>query len=117
MSLLLEAMEDCTMLDKTTTEDGYGGYIAVYRDGAKIQAAFYEMSAQEILAAQAAQSQARVAILTPKSINLQYHDVLRRDRDGKIFRVTTDGDDNRTPESAALNARKVEAEEWELPHG
>lgn len=117
MSLLSEAMEECTILEKPTSEDGYGGYNAVYRDGAKIQAAFYEMSAQEILAAQAAQSQARIVILTRKNINLKYHDVLRRERDGKILRIVTDGDDTKTPMSAALDARKVEAEEWELPRG
>ena len=56
-------------------------------------------------------------ITTGKAVNLQYHDVFRRVRDGKIFRVTSDGDDKHTPASAALNMRQVTAEEWELPHG
>ena len=49
------------------------------------------------------------------AINLQYHDVVKRDRDGKIFRVTSDGDDNYTPASSSLDIRQVEAEEWTIP--
>ena len=48
---------------------------------------------------------------------LNYHDVFRRVRDGKIFRVTTDGDDKATPASAALDMRVVNAEEWEVTNG
>ena len=54
-------------------------------------------------------------LTTRKSINLQYHDVLRRVRDGKIFRITSDGDDLYTPASASLDMRNVSAEEFVLP--
>jgi hypothetical protein len=50
-------------------------------------------------------------------MNLQYHDIFRRVEDGKIFRVTSDGDDKKTPESATLNMREVTAEEWSLNGG
>jgi hypothetical protein len=42
--------------------------------------------------------------------------VFRRNRDGKIFRVTSDGDDKHTPISATLNMRVVTAEEFKLPN-
>ena len=50
-----------------------------------------------------------------KNLTLEYHDVLRRVRDGKIFRVTSDGDDSYTPASATLDMRQVTCEEWKLP--
>ena len=50
-------------------------------------------------------------ITTRKNVNLQYHDILKRSRDGKLFRVTSDGDDKATPGSAGLNMRQVSAEE------
>lgn len=115
MSLLSEAMQDCTILDKTTVPDGYGGKIDRYVDGATIQAAIPLMSAMEQMAAQQKQSKSIYHIVTTKFVNLQYHDVLRREEDGKIFRVTSDGDDNKTPKSASLNMRVVDAEEWSLP--
>jgi hypothetical protein len=38
--------------------------------------------------------------------------VFKRLRDGKIFRVTSDGDDVVTPESASFHFAQVTAEEW-----
>jgi hypothetical protein len=48
---------------------------------------------------------------------LEYHEVFRRLDDGKVFRVTSDGDDKFTPASAGLNMRQVTAEEFEVRNG
>lgn len=117
MSLLTDAYENFTILDKATQPDGYGGVIVVYSDGATIKAAATFNSSVEALTAQAAGATSLYTITTNKAVNLQYHDVLRRERDGKIFRVTSDGDDNYTPKSATLDMRQVQAEEYTLPVG
>lgn len=114
MSLLSEAMENCIMLDKTTTSDGYGGYVIDWKEGAPINAAIVLDSSMEARVAEKQGVTALYTITTNKNINLQYHDVLKRVRDGKIFRVTSDGDDKHTPMSANLNMRQVSAEEWNL---
>lgn len=115
MSLLSEAMENCTMLDKTTTADGYGGYITTYTDGASFNAAIVLDNSMQARAAEKQGVTALYTVTTLKALNLQYHDVFRRESDKKIFRVTSDGDDKKTPASASLNMRQVSAEEWELP--
>lgn len=115
MSLLSEAMENCIFLDKTTVPDGYGGYTSEYRDGATFSAAIALNSSLEAQKALKDGVTGIYTVSTRKTANLQYHDVFRRVRDGKIFRVTSDGDDNRTPASAGLNMRNVSAEEWSLP--
>ena len=117
MSLLSEAMEQCVMMDKSTAEDGYGGYSSAWTDGARFKAAMVVDNSTEALTAQAAGVTALYTVTTEKQMNLQYHDVFRRLSDGKIFRVTTDGDDVKTPASAGLNMRQVRAEEWVLPNG
>lgn len=117
MSLLTEAMEDFTVLNESIVDDGYGGYTRAYTDGVTIKAALTFDSSIEAMQAQAAGATELYTITTTKAINLQYHDVLRRALDGKILRVTTDGDDNKTPASAGLNMRQVRAEEWEIPDG
>lgn len=114
MSLLSEAMENCIMLDKTTTSDGYGGYVIDWKEGAPINAAIVLDSSMEARVAEKQGVTALYTITTNKNINLQYHDVLKRVRDGKVFRVTSDGDDKHTPMSANLNMRQVSAEEWNL---
>ena len=117
MSLLSEAMESCVLIDKITTSDGYGGSIVSWVDGAKFDAAIVLDSSMEARIAEKQGVTALYTITTKKNLNLQYHDVFRRISDGKIFRVTSDGDDKHTPDSAGLNMRQVTAEEWILPNG
>ena len=115
MSLLEEYMESCTILDKTHGPDGYGGIAVVWVDGVSINAAITLDSSMEARLAEKQGVTAVYTITTTRAVNLQYHDVVRRESDKKIFRVTSDGDDKKTPNSAGLNMRVVSAEEWELP--
>lgn len=114
MALLLEAMEPCTILDKTTESDGRGGVITKWKDGAPFEAAVVFNSSMEAKIAEAQGVKSLYKITTSKSVVLQYHDVFRRESDGKVFRVTSDGKDNKTPASASLNMRQVDAEEYVL---
>lgn len=117
MSLLLEAMENCIMLDKRTTADTYGGYITSWVEGAAFPAAIVLNNSIEARVAEQQGVTALYTITTKKAMNLQYHDVFKRVSDGKIFRVTSDGDDDKTPNSAGLDMRQVSAEEWRLTDG
>lgn len=114
MSLLSLAMEPSHIMDKTTIKDGYGGVKTVYKAGASIQVAYsFNTSTEARVAAQQGTNN-RFTLMTRKSVLLRFPDIVKRDRDGKFFRVTSDGDDNRTPASAGLNIRAVEAEEIKI---
>lgn len=114
MSLLNEAMERCVKLDKTTENDGYGGYNIVWRNGFTFDSAItFDTSMQARVADQSGVS-SLYTVTTRKNIILEYHDVFKRLRDGKVFRVTSDGDDKFTPASATLDMRQVTAEEYIL---
>lgn len=112
MSLLSSAFETFTVQNKTASPDGYGGIITTWSDGAPIQAtATFDTS----MGARTADKQGVTSlytITTKKNIKLEYHDVIKRKSDGKIFRITSDGDDKYTPESASLDMRQVTAEEF-----
>ena len=114
MSLLSEAMEECVILNKSTQPDGYGGYISTWADGAPFNAAIVLDSSMQARIGEKQGVTALYTVTTPRVLNLQYHDVFRRVSDNKIFRVTSDGDDKKTPASALLDMRQVSAEEWEL---
>lgn len=114
MSLLSEAMENCIILNKQTTADGYGGYITTWVEGAEFTAAITFDTSMEARTADKAGVTSLYTVTTSKALTLQYHDVFRRERDGKVFRVTSDGDDKYTPASATLNMRQVAAEEWSI---
>lgn len=116
MSLLNDAMESCVILDKITQPDTYGGYYSIWQDGAPFRAAVVLDNSIQARTAAAQGVTAIYTVTTSRAVNLRYHDVFRRESDGKIFRVTSDGDDKKTPATASLNMRQVSAEEWRLPN-
>ena len=115
MSLITEAMTDCTMLDKTTQPDGQGGIERVWTDGASFQAAIVKDSSMQ---ARMAEKQGVTEVYTVtenKGMDLDYHDVFRRESDGQIFRVTSLQRDSETPQRATFQIGQVTAETWVLP--
>lgn len=116
MSLLDEYTVECVMLVKTITEDPVGGYKTDWVDGVAFPAAWEYQSAPEITVAEQ-EGVARIyRIYVDKTLNLDYHDALRRKDNGQIYRVTNPGTDRKTPSFSTLNKRLIEVEKWELPH-
>ena len=114
MSLIDDFMDKCIMLNKVTTADGYGGYITTWTDGAEFDAAITFDTSMQARTADKAGVTSLYTVTTSRALTLEYHDVFRRVRDGKVFRVTSDGDDKFTPASATLDMRQVTAEEWSV---
>lgn len=114
MSLLKQAMTGCTMLVRTAADDGYGGAVPAWSAGDSFEAAIVFDTSIQARQAEAAGVSSRYTVTTSRSFVLKFHDIFRRESDGKIFRVTSDGDDSFTPASASLDMRQVTAEEWKL---
>lgn len=114
MSLLDEAYEDFTVINKIIVDDGYGGTTTVWSDGAKIKGAIVFDSSTQMKVAQAMGVTSAYTLTVRKSTELDYHTVLRRESDKKIFRLTSNSDDKKTPNSANLDMRQYSAEEWNL---
>lgn len=115
MSLLDRAMTEVVMLEKRRSPDGAGGFVVEWEDGAAFLAAITFDASMTARIAEAQGVTSRYIVTTRKNVTLEYHDVFKRISDGKIFRVTSDGDDDYTPDGAGLNMRRVTAEEWRLP--
>lgn len=115
MSLLDDMMEKFHIMDKVTSDDGYGGVTTEWKEGATFQGVATFDSSMQARAAEKQGVTSMYTVTTPKSVVLQYHDVIKRDRDGKVLRITSDGDDKYTPASAGLNMRQVSAEEFVIP--
>ena len=117
MSLLSNAMEQCVLYNKTSVPDGYGGRIDTYQEGMTFNAALVLDNSMQARIAEKQGVTGLYTVTTEKAMNLQYHDIFKRVRDGKKFRVTSDGDDKLTPNTASLNMRQVSAEEYEFETG
>lgn len=114
MGLVDNAMEKSYIMDKITTPDGYGGVKTSYKEGAEIKVAYSLDTSTQARVAQQEGVNNRFTLTTRKSVLLRFPDIVKRARDGKYFRVTSDGDDNMTPNTAGIDLRQVEAEEWEF---
>lgn len=115
MSLIDEFKSTVCFLEKTRVPDGEGGFSTTWEEGAKFSAAITLDTSIEARVGEKQGVTSVYTITTDKTVVLEYHDVLKRLYDGKIFRITSDGDDKYTPASASLDMRQVTAEEWSLP--
>ena len=114
MSLLENAYEDFTILNKSVVDDGYGGVVTQWSDGAVVKGAMVFDNSAQMKTAQAAGYKAAYTLTVKKHIELDFHTVLRRESDGVIFRLVSNSDDKKTPDSAYLNMRQYSVEEFKL---
>ena len=91
-----------------------GGTETVWAPGATIKAAAVLDTSPQMKIAQVMGVTSNYTITVKKDVELDYHTVLRRGKDNKIFRLTSNSDDKKTPQSAGLNMRQYTAEEWKL---
>lgn len=115
MGLIENAMTQCVIMDRSTTPDGAGGYIPTWKEGAQFQAAITYDSSMQARIGEVQGVKSLYTVTTRKTMTLQGRDIFKRLEDGKIFRVTSDGSDKKTPSSARLDMRQVTAEEYTLP--
>lgn len=114
MSLVDESMETFVMMNYTTVPDGEGGFIRTWQDGAEFRAAATFDSSMQARIAQSAGVSSLYTVTTAKNAPLRFHDVIKRKSDGRYFRITSDGTDKKTPESASFQYSQVTAEAWEI---
>lgn len=113
--MLIDAFKtECALMDKVRVEDGEGGFTSQWQEGARFQAAIVRDSS---LAARIAEKEGVsnvYTVTTSTNAKLEFHDVFKRLSDGQVFRVTSNGDDMRTPTPATFQFEQVSAEEWVL---
>lgn len=114
MSLLENAYEDFTILNKSIVDDGYGGVTTVWTVGATIKGAMVFDNSAQMKTAMASGYMSAYTLTVKKNIELDFHTVIRRESDGVIFRLTSNSDDKKTPKGAGLNMRQYSAEEWKI---
>ena len=115
MSLLQDYTEPCQLIEKKRVPDGEGGFITSWADGIQFNASVVCDTSMQARAAEKQGVTSLYTVTCERNAKLEYHDVFRRLSDGKIFRVTSDGDDVQTPKQATFPFSQVTAEEWKLP--
>ncbi len=115
MSLLSDMSVPCVMLDKKRVPDGEGGWKTTWEESSPFDAVINFSTSLESRRAEQDGVKSLYTVTVSKKIKLEYHDVFRRLYDGKIFRVTSDGDDQQTPDFSSITPSAwVTAEEFDL---
>lgn len=115
MSLMDDFKAPCARLVPKEVPDGEGGNKTAWLDGDAFEAV---ITFNNSLTAKRAEKEGVTSLYTvtvDKALRFNYHDVFRRETDGKVFRVTSDGDDKHTPSRATFQVAQFTAEEWRLP--
>lgn len=114
MTLIDAFKEPCVLMEKQRVSDGEGGWTTSWIEGAAFDAAIVR---DTTLAARVAEKEGVsnvYTVTTDANAHLEFHDVFKRARDGQVFRVTSNGDDAKTPDVATFQFEQVSAEEWVL---
>lgn len=114
MSLVDAFKVPCVVMDKAEVPDGEGGFTTAWREGAEFDAAIVRDTSLEARVAEKGGLTNTYTVTTPAGASLGFHDVFKRRSDGQVFRVTSNGDDRRTPPAASFEFEQVGAEEWGL---
>lgn len=113
MNLIEKKMEPCTIIVKTRTSDGCGGFTTTWTTGGTIMAAIVKDSSSLARIAEKQGVSAVYTITTRKGVGLKYPTAIRRESDGKVFRVTSDPE--QSPRASLIDIEQVTAEGWVIP--
>lgn len=108
--MLTDFFVPCTVLVRTTAPDGYGGVTETWTAGAQIMAGIATKGSREADIASKPELVRTYSILFADTLTLGLNDRIRRDSDGRIFRITSDSEDMHTPAVSGLHFKQVSAE-------
>ena len=108
-------MEECVFLNKTHTDDAFGGYKPAYADGVHFMAAIGKDRSPVVKVAEKEGLAEAFTVVVNQGFQLDFHDVFRRVSDGSVFRVTSRAKDSVAHKASTVKIAVVSAERWELP--
>ena len=108
--------EPLIYMEKRSVADGMGGFHEQYTDGAEFMGAITTNQTMETRIAEKQGVTALYTIITPLNVPIKYNDVIKRSKDNKYFRITSNPKDMETPKQSTLNFYQMTGEEYHLPN-
>lgn len=115
--LIEDFYEDFTLLTPVVVYDGEGGITTKWYDNTKFFAAAVKDTSPEMRAAERAGSKPEYTLTISEHtpVNIAYHDAVKRDSDGTVFRAISSTADSKPPKRATFKFTQVRCEIWPLP--
>lgn len=102
--------EDFVMMDWSSIELPGGGVGWELADGARFKAGIAMLSSDELIIAEGSGMKSQFRITSKKLLVLEREDIVRRLKDNKKYRITTDQADMGTPDVAVVQFATCRAE-------
>ena len=107
---LEDYFEPFVMMDWRSKSDGMGGVEWEWEEGADFEAGISMSNSTEAQIAYQSGTRAIFTIVTKKVVTLEQTDVVKRKRDGRLYRITSNAKDMETPDIAEMQFWQVTAE-------
>lgn len=107
---LSDFFEPFVMQVQDSRPDGLGGIEWWTEDGDTFQAGISTMSSTEAKIAEQNGMKTIYTIVAPESVTLRQDDRVKRVKDGRLYRITSDSADMTTPAPASVRYAQVTAE-------
>lgn len=111
MMAVEDFFEAFIVMDYVSRPDGQGGIEYVHQEGAEFRGGIHANSTTEAEIAYRSGTKTIYTITTLTGVELEQNDVVKRLRDGRLYRITGNAIDNTAPDMAqAARIRQVSAE-------
>ena len=107
---LEDFFEDFWLMDYESVSDGMGGLMKKWTDKDPFRAAISTESSTEAEIAYSTGTKTIFRITLPEGTNLSQDDVVRRVKDNRKYRITSNSGDRQTPDVAQVRYSYVTAE-------
>lgn len=114
MSLLDEFSRPCAMMEMTRVSDGEGGFTVAWVDGVEFQNYYALDTSMEARIAEKEGVTSVYNALVQRDLPIEYNDVFRDKTTGQTYRVTSNPEDKKAPESSSFEVKFFTAERYAL---
>lgn len=115
MSLLTDFAVPCILMEKRRVPDGAGGYMTTWEEGAEFENYQYLDTSMEARRAQQEGVKSLYSALVQRDFPLEYGDAFRDKNTGLTYRVTSNPDEKKAPQSSTFDLKYFTVERWSLP--
>lgn len=112
MTMIESMFVDFHLMDRTTVPDPYGGHEDSYVPGAAFQAYARKDNSTEAIIAEKNGLKENFTIVHYRTFRLRQNDIVKRDSDGQLFRITSDTLDSEAPDQSSVKIARCSAERW-----
>lgn len=110
MALIDFLDETFFVMNKISTPDGYGGFVWEWQEGVVFLGKAKKKTSSDLIIAQQQGAKEVFKLFTAESMHFEKGDIVKREKDGAVLRITSDAIDGTPPMMSEIKCVMVYAE-------